>query len=460
MIEPPFITNYSFTKNKNCFGCTEKRINLETADGKKYSIRAANKVGLPLFIKSLFWTQVTLLDNSKVYINKNSLVKRMHLSSSYVKSSLRTKRKDFDNLIRFLSKVDDMRKVLEKDEAFYYPKHVSIQIVEKIENNKDKYIAKATKEGSFVKEWKNGRTLIVTANPDTGHIDFYFSLHKTLGSGGFKTVYALVDYQTAKADLALSVQKMNMNSPKDINMPKKGLEFTSQLENSKRVIKTKFFIEKGVSRDEFGELKTAEDDAKAYIVTKRYAGTFNDIAKSEKITFNEKLTLFTYVLEGVVDMHNEEILHRDLKFENILYKKTAKGYKIKHNDFDLSCYFNDERALRCRDGTLSHMSPEVLGKQKITDPEKADAWSLGIMLYNLCEGDPKFIHGLGRTSKKEDKQKQVDQVLEGVQNLTFNKLGLNHALVPIIQGLLDPNPASRIKASQALDAIQNFLAPS
>lgn len=453
MINQPFISNYSFTKSKNCFGCTKKRIQIETADGKTFSVAIANKLKLPRYIGSLFWARVTLADNSVIYINKKSLAKRINLSQTYVKSSLR-KKKDFDDLVRVLSKVDDIRKILEKDEQYYSYKHSSIQIVEKMEKNRDKYIAKAASEGSFVKEWKNGRTLIVILNPDTGHTEFYITLHKILGTGGFKSVYALMDYEKGKANLALSVQNGDPDKPKDINMPKKGLEFAAQLEESKRILKTQFYLEKGVNRDENGELINIEDKAKVYGAAKRYNGTFNDLATSDKVAFKDKLTLFSHILEGVSEMHAQKILHRDLKFENVLYKKTLNGYKIKINDFDLSCYFNDEKSLSSRAGTLSHMSPEILGKEKIKHPEKVDCWSLGIMLYLLCENDLAFIHGLGKLSSKK---KQVDQVLTGLKSLSFKKLEPESPLIPVIQGLLDPNPVTRMKSDQALDTIRLYL---
>lgn len=452
MTENSFISNYSFTKTKNCFGITQKRLKLKTADGKSFSVAAANHVFLPRYIKSIFWARVTLADNSQVYINKNSLAKRINVSNSYVKSSLRSN-KDFDNLIRILSKIDDISKVLKNDEQG--SKYSSIQIVEKMEKNREKYLARASEEGSFVKELKCGRTLFVIVNPETGHTEFYITLHKLLGSGGFKSVHALLDYNNNKANFALSVQEGKMDKPKDINMPKKGLEFTSQLEESKRIQKVEFYLEKGVNRDESGELIDIEEKAKVYVASKRYSGTFNHLVKSDQLTFQNKILLFSHILEGVSSMHAQNILHRDLKFENVLYKKTSKGYKIKIIDFDLSCYFNDEKSLSTRSGTLNHMAPEVLGKEKIKYPEKVDSWSLGIMLYMLCEKDPAFIHGLGKLSSKE---KQVNQILSGVEDLSFKKLDADSPLIPVIQGLLDPNPETRMKVDQALEAVRLYLA--
>lgn len=453
MSNQPFISNYSLTTSKNCFGCTKKRIQVQTVDGKTFSIAAANKVKLPRYIRGIFWSKVVLADKSTLYVNKKSLAKRTKLSLTYVKSSL-CKNKDFDSLMRTLSKVDDVRAVLEKDEPYYSPKHDAIQIVKKMEKKKEKYLAKAATEGSFVNEWKNGRTLFVIVNPETGHTDFYVSLHKVLGAGGFKTVFALMDYESAKASYALSIQNADPKEPKNINLTKKGLDFVAHLDDSKRVLKPIFYIEKGVNRDESGEFLSNDDKAKVYLATKRYSGTFNDIANSDKIPFKDKLELFSHILEGVVEMHDQNILHRDLKFENVLYKKTSNGYKIKINDFDLCCFFNDGKSLNGRAGTYNHMAPEILGKKKLQDPAKADCWSLGIMLYMLSESDPAFIHGLRKLSSKE---KQVDQILTGIKTLTFKKLPPDSPLIPVIQGLLNPDPSFRISSKQALDQIRNYL---
>ena len=452
MTNQSFISNYNFTTSNNCFGCTKERIQLETANGKTFSIAVTHKIKLPRYINSLFWARVTLPDNSTLFINKKSLTKRTKVSKTFIKSTLRRSR-DFDKMMRLLSKVDDIKKILEIEEL-YFPKHSPIEIVEKMEKNREKYLAKASNEGPFVKEWKNGRTLFVIPNPETGHTDFYLSLNNVLGSGGFKTVVALMDYEKGHAKLALSVQNGNPNKPSDINLIKKGTEFVAQLEDSKRVLKPKFYIEKGVKRDEEGELLNIEDKAKVYLATKRYDGTFNDLVKSHKISFNVKLELFCYILEGVDEIHEQNIVHRDIKFDNILYKKTSNGYKIKINDFDLSCYSNDERSLNHRTGTFNHMAPEVLGKEKLQHPTKTDCWSLGIMLYMLCENDPAFIHGLGKLSSNE---KQVNQVLAGIKTLSFKNLDPDHPLIPVIRGLLDPNPASRMNVKEALQQVKNYL---
>lgn len=429
MITPSFITQHQFTKKRILCGLTQERIQLTTSNGKTYNIRAEARIRLPSWIKDCFWTKVTFDDLSTVYINKNSLAKRTQVSGYYVKGLLKTQATHFDNLICRLSRIVDISAVLVQEEYLgpLEARTTSIEFVDRIEQNRVQYLQWAEK-GYFVEEW-NKRTIIVRTHEGIG--EFYLSLQSSLGSGGFKEVHALLDYETARSDLALSrfTKKFFPHS----------IKLTQQLEESQWVMPIKFYIE--------------NFDGKAYLVNERYMGTFKDIAADLLIPFKTKLTLFSHIVKGVLDMHKQEIVHRDIKAENVLYLKTKEGYKIKLIDLDVSCYFNNEDALSYRSGTRTHMPPEVLSRQKVEHPAKIDAWSLGITLYRLCENKPKFTQGLKQLSTEA----KVSQVLEGVKELKFEKLPSNSPLIPLIKGLLDPNPASRMSPEQALKDLEAII---
>lgn len=73
-------------------------------------------------------------------------------------------------------------------------------------------------------------------------------------------------------------------------------------------------------------------------------------------------------------MHSRNFVHRDLKFENVLFANTSPMSEIKLIDFGLSKVYQDNRKLADIVGTVYTMAPEVLMGEHT---QKADMWSIG-----------------------------------------------------------------------------------
>lgn len=84
--------------------------------------------------------------------------------------------------------------------------------------------------------------------------------------------------------------------------------------------------------------------------------------------------------------HRNNIVHRDLKIENILISKTGD---IKIIDFGLSNLFSPRSLLGTFCGSLYFAAPELLQARKYIGPE-VDVWSFGIVLYVLVCGKVPF----------------------------------------------------------------------
>ncbi|KAF2223174.1 hypothetical protein BDZ85DRAFT_263112 [Elsinoe ampelina] len=84
--------------------------------------------------------------------------------------------------------------------------------------------------------------------------------------------------------------------------------------------------------------------------------------------------------------HRNNIVHRDLKIENILISKTGD---IKIIDFGLSNTFTPKGHLKTFCGSLYFAAPELLQAKQYTGPE-VDVWSFGIVLYVLVCGKVPF----------------------------------------------------------------------
>jgi len=136
-------------------------------------------------------------------------------------------------------------------------------------------------------------------------------------------------------------------------------------------------------------LQCFEDSDCIYLLTELCeGGELNSLVKTKKMKLGiqEIHRLFCQIVEGVKYLHDNRVIHRDLKLANIML--TDKG-DIKIGDFGLAVQlkdFSEERETMC--GTPNYMSPEIIVNNRYSF--EADVWSLGCILYTLVVGCPPF----------------------------------------------------------------------
>jgi calcium-dependent protein kinase len=138
------------------------------------------------------------------------------------------------------------------------------------------------------------------------------------------------------------------------------------------------------------------------------------------------------ISKGLIHLHSKNIMHRDIKAENILL---VKG-KIKIIDFGFAIQFEEGEIFYRMLGTPIYVSPEML---KGEYDYKIDIWSLGILYYELINGHPPF------DGKNEHKIRK--EILEF--NIHFNSIFSSNSKENILK-ILKINPENRASLKQIL----------
>lgn len=110
-----------------------------------------------------------------------------------------------------------------------------------------------------------------------------------------------------------------------------------------------------------------------------YLTPFDDFVFNNELKVSDVIKLGKDILTALVSCHSQNIIHRDIKDDNI-FIGADNTYKL--GDFGVSKLLNDRSRAESMKGTPNYIAPEVyLGKEKYDNT--VDLYSLGIVLYRL-----------------------------------------------------------------------------
>lgn len=111
-------------------------------------------------------------------------------------------------------------------------------------------------------------------------------------------------------------------------------------------------------------------------------GTLSEeILRRNRIPQKEAIEVIKQIILGVAEMHKQNIIHRDLKTDNIMCHNGI--YKIVDLGFAKMLPANSD-IFGTVLGTIITMAPEVMRREKYG--LKADIWSIGVILYEMIYG--------------------------------------------------------------------------
>jgi serine/threonine protein kinase/DNA-binding LacI/PurR family transcriptional regulator len=117
-------------------------------------------------------------------------------------------------------------------------------------------------------------------------------------------------------------------------------------------------------------------------------GTLSELMRSDTLSMNRAIELFSQVARGLAYAHSKGVIHRDLKPSNIMLDDSGNALLT---DFGLAKWVHGtENITRTGNivGTPAYMSPEQLKGETVD--HRSDIYSMGIILYQLLTGKPPF----------------------------------------------------------------------
>ncbi|KAL9544425.1 hypothetical protein MBANPS3_007630 [Mucor bainieri] len=158
-------------------------------------------------------------------------------------------------------------------------------------------------------------------------------------------------------------------------------------------------------------------------------------------------TLFLQLLHAVKYLHEHNIVHRDLKLENILIHKQSNDEILKITDFGLARVVDPESPLlvtRC--GSEEYAAPEIVQQQDY-DGRKTDTWALGIILYSLLVGYLPFRYD----RRKGERVSQLFYRIVRAEVKWPHDCVVSAEAKHVVQAILERDPSKRISLNDIQD---------
>ena len=139
-----------------------------------------------------------------------------------------------------------------------------------------------------------------------------------------------------------------------------------------------------------------EQQGSVYMVQEFLTGVGLDrvVVARGRLPLREALDIMIPVMGGLAAAHQRQIIHRDVKPENVILAQTAHGKVVpKLIDFGIAKLVGHTQRYKTMPGVLvgtpNYMAPEQLNSAEEVDAQ-ADIWAVGVILYELLSGQAPF----------------------------------------------------------------------
>ena len=252
-------------------------------------------------------------------------------------------------------------------------------------------------------------------------MDFYKTI-KFIGKGIFSEVY-MVEHKETKECFA-----MKCILQKDSKLTERELDIFKNIKHPNIV--------------SFKETFTDNNQVK---IVMEYCckGDLEHFLNKRKMKEKHALHYFYQILQGLQYLHSNNIIHRDIKPQNIL---VDANNVCKISDFGFARYKEQDKLLQTMCGSPLYMAPEIIKHQEYST--KADIWSAGVIFYQMLTGTQPL-----KSKSFYELSKKIDQGNEAIEIPLFISLKCR----TILESILIFDTDKRIDICKCLEMVNRAI---
>ncbi|KER21602.1 hypothetical protein T265_15051, partial [Opisthorchis viverrini] len=253
----------------------------------------------------------------------------------------------------------------------------------------------------------------------------YYDILEELGSGAFGVVHRCREKSTGNFYACKFVE---VNTPQDRQVVHNEIEVMKELHHPKLIRLHEAFEDKN-------EMALVMELLSGGELFDRIADDRNQMSEAEVANYIRQ------VCEGIQHMHDNNIIHLDVKPEDIICE-TSKSTNIKLVDFGLSKKLNPNEPVRVTTATPEFAAPEIARYEPVGF--YTDMWAIGVLTYVLLSGLSPF--------SGSSTEETLERVVQG--RYTFdheNFRGISDGAKDFISKLLQKQPSQRMTVYEALE---------
>ncbi len=410
---------------------------LESSKSKKDIIQYPN-------LLSLQSKHINETTNSNISNCKKSS-KSPNIKTSNFQLTYRTEENDkkSNNLNSLIQKRIKMRNIRETNSLNHHKSDKALRNNIIIQNSKSQNFQRRKRKSiSLVQKSKFGSKLIkeelkleitnqsLVEEQSGNPYQKYKIINKT-GDGAYGSVFCAINIHTGVKIAMKKILKIKENKVDDME------------------IKNEFNILKKLDHPNIVKIFEFYDSNSNYYIITEYC-KYGELYRHIYYNYSERqlCVLFYQVFSGLCYLHEKNIIHRDIKLENIMISDIEKDiitkeeyFWIKIIDFGTAKIFQKNKKEKTVIGSTYYIAPEVLKKKY---NEKCDTWSIGVVLFMLITGVPPF-------DGKNDKD-IILSIQKGKYDKNNKKL-LNYSkdVQDLLSKLLEVNVDKRLSSYEALN---------
>ena len=252
-----------------------------------------------------------------------------------------------------------------------------------------------------------------------------YEIVELIGEGGMSLVYRALDLLN-HTTVAVKVLRPDRGTDEDfVRRFRREAEATQRLQHPNLVTVTDLSV----------------DQQPFFLVMEYVEGqTLSEIIAREDLSYERIVYLALQVVDGLQYAHENHIIHRDIKPQNIL---VTDDDMVKITDFGIAVLVSTTTLVNTRSviGSVHYFSPEQARGEAVT--EQSDLYSLGIVLYEMISGKVPF-----------DGDSPVSIALKQVQDLPQQlsevRSDVSRSLEDIVMRLLEKEPEMRYQSADDL----------